>query len=49
MVFVIAIPVNSRVSFGFALRGSELGSYTSLVLGADAAPSTTGSATSARS
>jgi len=35
VVFVIAILVNSRVSFAFALLGSALGGLTALVLGGD--------------
>jgi urea transporter len=35
VVFVIAILVNSRVCFGFALLGSALGGLTALVLGGD--------------
>ena len=35
MVFVIAILVNSRVSFAFAPLGSALGGLTALVLGGD--------------
>jgi urea transporter len=35
VVFAIAIPVNSRVGFGFALLGSALGGLTALVLGGD--------------
>jgi urea transporter len=35
VVFAIAILVNSRVCFGFALLGSALGGLTALVLGGD--------------
>jgi urea transporter len=35
VVFAIAILVNSRVGFGFALLGSALGGLTALVLGGD--------------